>query len=88
MKKKYVWFFLLLLAAAVAVGFRSEVADFLRRNFTATFSEVLPSDPAKLRALYLKKHPKELNIAVSGRGTTMRSRGSSSTRRFNWRSTK
>lgn len=66
MKKKYVWFFLLLLAAAVAVGFRSEVAGFLRRNFTATFSEVLPSDPAKLRALYLKKHPKELNIAVFG----------------------
>ena len=41
MKKKYVWLFLLLLAAAIAVGSRTEVAGFLRRNFAATFSEVL-----------------------------------------------
>lgn len=66
MKKKYVWLFLLLLAAAIAVGSRTEVAGFLRRNFAATFSEVLPSEPTKLRARYLKKHPQELNIAVFG----------------------
>lgn len=35
-------------------------------NFAATFSEVLPSEPTKLRARYLKKHPQELNIAVFG----------------------
>ena len=66
MKKKNVWLFLLLLAAAIAVGSRTEVAGFLRRNFAATFSEVLPSEPTKLRARYLKKHPQELNIAVFG----------------------
>lgn len=48
MKKKYVWLFLLLLAAAIAVGSRTEVAGFLRRNFAATFSDVLPSEPTKL----------------------------------------
>ncbi len=66
MKKKYVWLFLLLTLAVIIVVFHSEIGSFLRHNFTATFGELLFSDPVKQRTVYLKKHPKILNIAVFG----------------------
>ncbi len=66
MKKKHVWLFLLLALIGMTLVFHSEIATLLHRNFMATFSEILPSDPAKQRMRYLKKHPGRLNIAVFG----------------------
>ncbi len=66
MKKKHVWLFLLLTLTVIAIAFHSEIGTFLRHNFMTTFGELLPSDPLKQRARYLRKNPKILNIAVFG----------------------